>query len=381
MKRLLLIAVLGTFSVRTFSQTQPDSLDIMIGQMIMVGIGDFNFLNKEERIFQEIEVGLCGGIILFEKNLSMDNPRKRVSEIVQYAQSKSKIPLLISIDEEGGRVNRLKPRYGFPKTVSAQYLGQLDQEDSTFKYAFRTAQTLHSLGINVNFAPTVDVNINPENPVIGRVGRSYSADAQRVSRHAGIVVRAHDSLGITTVLKHFPGHGSSTSDTHLGIADVTSSWKFEELFPYENLMDQGQVRAIMTAHIVNGYLDDSKVPATLSPKIINGILRGFMNYEGVVFSDDMQMWAISKEYGMHDALRMSLNAGVDVVLFGNNVPENDFKTASELHAHIRDLVETGEVPLTRIKESYGRIIKLKSEMGFFEPDFRAQLNARLNQNQ
>lgn len=379
MKRLF-SAILICFLSFTSTAQVRDSLDIMIGQMIMVGIGDFNFLNKEERIFQEIELGLCGGIILFEKNLSLENPKKRISEIIQCAQTKSKTPLFVSIDEEGGRVNRLKPRYGFPKTVSAQYLGQTDNTDSTFSYALSTAKTLHSLGINMNFAPSVDVNVNPENPVIGKVGRSYSSDPEVVTRHALQVIKAHNSLNIATALKHFPGHGSSTADSHLGIADVTNTWKFKELIPYKSLIDSGVVKVIMTAHIVNGELDDSKLPSTLSEEIITGILRNFMGFNGVVISDDMQMWAISKEYGMHDALRMSLNAGVDIMLFGNNVKEYDFKTASELHANIRDLVDSGEVPESRIRESYARIIKLKTEMGLLNQDFLSSLNSRLQQN-
>lgn len=215
----------------------------------------------------------------------------------------------------------------------------------------------------MNFAPDVDVNINPENPVIGKMGRSYSADPAAVASHAGWFIDAHDSMNVCTVIKHFPGHGSSAADSHLGLADVSRSWRFEELLPYKALIDSGKVRAIMSAHIVNEVLDDSKVPATLSNKVISQVLRGFMKYDGIVISDDMQMKAISKEYGLKEAVKMAINAGVDILLFANNVPDYELVTADQLHEIIKELVENEDISVDRITQSYKRIIKLKSEMG------------------
>ena len=342
---------------------EKDSLDIMIGQMIMVGLGDFSELNKKEPVFEAIRTGKVGGVILFEKNLDSRNTSEKLRTIIDYAQSQADIPLLVSIDEEGGRVNRLKTRYGFPRTVTAQYLGELNNPDSTFFYAKQTAATLYRLGINMNFAPSVDVNLNPENPVIGKIGRSYSKDYLSVARHAAKVVEAHDLFGIATVLKHFPGHGSSRNDTHLGVADVSSSWQFEELYPYKILLDSGKVRAIMTAHIVNAALDNQKLPSTLSDKVIDGILRTFMGFDGVVVSDDMQMQAISTEFGLEEAVRRAILAGVDILLFANNVPDYELSTADQIHSIVRNLVENGDISNERITQSYNRIINLKSSMG------------------
>jgi beta-N-acetylhexosaminidase len=137
----------------------------------------------------------------------------------------------------------------------------------------------------------------------------------------------------------------------------------EEVYPYKAMLDSGLVRMIMTAHIVNHVLDSALLPATLSKKIVTDFLRGFLNYDGVVISDDMQMGAISKEYGLEEAIKLSINAGVDMIMFANNVPDSDLVTADIVHKIIRSKVENNEIPIRRIEESYKRISKLKYEMG------------------
>ena len=342
---------------------EVDSLDLMIGQMILTGLGDFNELDPNESVFQSIRDGEVGGLILFSKNLSNTETEDRLKTIIDHAQSQTDIPLFISIDGEGGRVNRLKPKYGFQKSVSAQYLGELDNPDSTEHYGEQTAAMLYRLGINMNFAPVLDVNLNLDNPVIGKVERSFSPNPEKVAEHAGIVIDAHDLFGITAVVKHFPGHGSSKTDSHLGLTDVSSTWRFEELKPYKMLLDSGKVKAVMSAHIVNEVLDDRKLPATLSDKVIKNVLRDFLHYDGVVISDDMQMRAISAEYGLKEAIKMAILADVDILLFANNVPDYELVTAHQIHQIISEFVKSGAIPVERIQQSYKRIIELKKEMG------------------
>ncbi|RED98907.1 glycoside hydrolase family 3 protein [Marinoscillum furvescens] len=358
----LFFALALTASSMAQQAKELDSLDHMIGQMILIGMGDFNKLDKKAPVFKDIQSGKVGGVILFEKNLASKNTEKNLRDMLSYAQSLSNIPLFVGIDEEGGRVNRLKPKYGFPKTVTAQYLGELNNTDSTEFYAEQTAGALYGLGINMNFAPSVDVNVYPENPVIGKIGRSYSPDPAVVATHAAKVVEAHDLFGVATVVKHFPGHGSSRNDSHLGLTDVSSTWRFRELLPYKMLMDSGKVRAVMTAHIVNEVMDERKLPGTLSDRIIGGVLRGFMGYDGVVVSDDMQMKAISKEYGLEDAIKKAVNAGVDILLFANNVPDYDLVTADQIHNIIKNFIKNGDISADRIAKSYDRIMKLKADL-------------------
>jgi beta-N-acetylhexosaminidase len=257
----------------------------------------------------------------------------------------------------------LKPKYGFPKTVSAAYLGAMDDLDSTKFYSAQTAQTLNSLGFNVNYAPSVDVAINPDNPVIVKNERSYSKEPKTVIRHAAAYIEGHKPYNVATVLKHFPGHGSSQVDTHLGVADVSNSWQKKELEPYIALIKTGSVQAIMTAHIINQNLDEDLFPATLSKRIITGLLRKELGYEGVIFSDDMHMAAIIKNYGFKEAVVLAINAGIDCLIFSNNISPDEIISAEALHRHIKTQVLTGTIDANSITQSYRRLIKLKSALG------------------
>ncbi len=339
---------------------QADSLDIMIGQMIMVGFHG-KTADADTALFSDIKKGYVGGVILYEKNISASKPWTGVKNLTFAMQKAASIPLWIAIDQEGGRVNRLKTKYGFPPSVTAKYLGSIDNPDSTRFYADLTAATLAGLGINVNFAPVTDLATNATNPIIAGKGRAYSADPLVVARHAGVVVASHRNFHIVTSLKHFPGHGSSTGDTHLGMADVTVVWTPDELIPYRLLIQAGMVDAIMTAHIINGRLDSLELPATLSHAVVQGLLRNELGYDGVVFSDDMHMRAISDHYGLKTAIKRCINAGVDVLLFSNNLAPEDESGARNIHRIIRSLVNDGLVDEDRVRESYQRIVRLKSE--------------------
>lgn len=378
MRKSLSIALLVlTFSGLASSDPPKDSIDVMIGQMIMIGIGDFNMVDNSQPIFDEIKSGKVGGVVLYEKNILFESPKPELALLVETLQKNASIPLFVSIDEEGGRVTRMKTRYGFKKNVSAQYLGDLNNLDSTRFYANQTASLLNSFGINMNYAPVVDVNLNPRNPVIGRIKRSFSSDYNEVIRQAYEVIDQHNQRGVVPVLKHFPGHGSSRSDTHLGLTDVTETWQIEEMYPYSALIDSGVVKAVMTAHIVNQSLDGSKNPATLSKKIVTGMLRDFLNFDGVIISDDMQMGAINNEYGLREAIRLSLEAGVDVLMFANNVHDYNRVSASTVHAIIKDLLFEGIVSRDRIHASYKRIMKLKAETGLCDEDYYKALKNKL----
>lgn len=345
-----------------FAQNGVDSLDLKIGQMIMMGINDRQQINDKDELVQEIKNNKLGGVVLFEKNISKENSKTELQNLIGKMQQSAKIPLIITIDEEGGKVHRLKEKYGFVSMPSAQYLGRLDNSDSTLFYNSRLASELKELGIGVNYAPCVDMAVNPANTVIFKNERSFSDQASIISKHASLCIKAHHQYGIQTILKHFPGHGSSTADSHLGIVDVTNTWDFKELFPYYDIIKSGNVDAIMTAHIINRNWDKNQLPATLSVYVVNGMLRGWLGFKGVVFSDDMQMHAISKNYGFENAIELAINAGVDVLMFANNVkPDEKTITATEVHSLIKKLVSEGKIPKSRINEAYSRIMILKSK--------------------
>ena len=353
------ILVFIFYLANAVAQPSSDSLDFMIGQMIMIGLEERQSIREGDSLLKAIRDGKVGGVIYFEKNLTKTNTAENLKKLNSTLDASAPLPLWIAIDEEGGRVNRLKPKYGFVATKPAQELGKAASPDSTYAQAKRMALQLKELGFNLNFAPSVDVAVNPENPVIVKLGRSFSSDPDTVAMHGAAFVRAHQEEGIVTSIKHFPGHGSSTKDTHSSMADVSNTWLFDELRPFKLLIDSGRLDAVMSAHIVNAHLDPDSLPATLSKKIVQNILRDFIGFDGVVFSDDMQMHAISKHYGMDNAIGLAINAGVDMLLICNNVGQTERYSAEEIHRMIRSKVDSGEIPEARIKESYGRIMKLK----------------------
>jgi beta-N-acetylhexosaminidase len=365
MRKTGFILSLIFIAANSFGQSM-DSLDIKIGQMILIGVPKAEL---DSLVLEEVRRGKVGALIFFEKNIpNRPNAFASVKKITWTYQNAAPIPLFICIDQEGGKVNRLKEKYGFTRSITAASIGKYGSLDSVRFYAEATAATLAGLGINVNFAPTVDLAINKENTVIVKPERSYSSNADSVVLMAREVIREHRKFGVVTALKHFPGHGSSKDDTHFGVADVTNTWTDRELEPFRRLIKEGYADGVMTSHIVNKKLDASGLPGTLSKDILDGILRRKLGYQGVVFSDDMQMHAISKNYGLEETIRLAINAGVDVMCFSNNIQGSDVRTVDIVHDMIRKMVGKGEITTRRIDESYRRIIQLKSKFNSASAD-------------
>jgi beta-N-acetylhexosaminidase len=336
-----------------------DDIDKKIGQMIMIG---FPGRETDPLLLKEIREGKAGSIIYFEKNLPLKDTYRAVKKMNDDFQKAASIPLLIGIDQEGGKVNRLKTKYGFPKSVTAAYIGKTKSLDTARYYAHSTSATLAGIGFNVNFAPCVDLAVNPENTVIVKVERSYSRHADSVILFATEVVKQHRKNKVFTSLKHFPGHGSSTVDTHFGVADVTDTWSEEEIKPYKIMLAAGNIDAVMTSHIVNKNLDPKGLPGTLSKRVIDSLLRKQIGFKGVVFSDDMQMQAIAKNFMLEETIKLAINAGVDIMCFSNNIPGSEERTVDRVHKIIKKMVETGEIKRERIDESYTRIMAMKKKL-------------------
>ncbi len=341
------------------------SLKDRVGQMILIGFRGDSVTNSEslKRDIQDIGVG---SVILFDYDVALKTRDRNIKNPIQVKklnedmQALARIPLFISVDEEGGLVSRLKSRYGFKSKLSPMDLGKSDAGVVESEMT-KLAEELHENNFNMNFAPLVDVNVNPENPVIGKIKRSFSEDENTVSVLASQMIDIQNKAGIVSVLKHFPGHGSSDSDSHLGMVDVTQTWEDRELTPYRDLITDGKVDMIMSAHVYQRHLDED-YPATLSKKILGDLLRGEMDYGGVIISDDMNMGAIKDHYGFDQAIELALNAGVDILLFGNNL-HYDKDTAAKVSNLIIRLVNTGKVSNKQINESVHRILSLKRKSG------------------
>lgn len=217
---------------------------------------------------------------------------------------------------------------------------------------------LHDCGINLNLAPVVDLNNNPTNPIIGKIGRSFSSAPDTVCAHASTWITEHRKENILSCLKHFPGHGSSKEDSHLGFVDITDSWDETELIPYENLIADGFADAIMVGHLYNKSFDPD-YPATLSFKTIQKILRQKLHYNGLVISDDMQMSAITDKYGLTEACIMSLAAGIDMLIIGNNL-SYDPNIFTGIHKAVVQAVDKGALDEVTIKSAWKRVQNYKS---------------------
>jgi beta-N-acetylhexosaminidase len=338
-------------------KAQLDSLDIKIGQLLIFGFYGQK-INSNDPVYKAVKEGKIGSLLFYRRNISSQNTRQQVKKLITDFQSTAPIPLLVSIDQEGGLVNRFDSIAGFPSMPSAFYLGSQNDTSNTYSYGLTTASLLAEMGFNLNYAPVVDLH-NPVCPVLGARKRCFSSNPEKVALHANQIIKAHNQQNVITMLKHFPGHGNSTTDSHFGVADVSKTWSPNELMPYKQLISTGMVHAIMTAHIVNAQLDPSLLPATLSHKILTGLLRETLHYTGPIFSDDMMMEAISKKYGVEEAIYLAINAGVDVLMFSNNIKNVANYTPNNIHKIIKTLVIKGKITPQRINESYTRVMELK----------------------
>jgi beta-N-acetylhexosaminidase len=341
-----------------------------IASMLMFG---FRGADVEDQGVLEIvddigKLGL-GGVLLFGYNINFPEQLKNLTNLLLQADSR----LLIAVDQEGGRVQRLSSKNGFKNFDTAKKIAASYSSEEAYSTYLNMAKTLKDYGINFNFAPCVDVDTAPPCSVIGGFERSFSDNPQTVINYSKQFIDAHKKHNIITALKHFPGHGFAQSDTHKGLTDTTDSANTDlELKPYKDLLSDSSNTAVMTAHIINRNLDESGYPATLSKKIITGILRENFNFQGVVVTDALEMGAIRNYYSLEDVVQRAINAGNDILVFARNSASSfDSKdddswkaTPKKIIDIIEHVVLNGIISQSRIDESYLRIIKLKNLINF-----------------
>jgi beta-N-acetylhexosaminidase len=348
----------------------PDPARLRIADLLLIGFDGTQVAGNEEirRLVCDVKVG---GVLLFERFAASGQPRNmvsptQVSELTRDLQALATRcvgrPLFIAVDAEGGRVMRLSPRLGYPPTLPAKELGERDDPAFTQAEARRMGDMLREAGINWNLAPVVDVAVNPTNPAVVTLGRAYSSDPERVAAHAGAFVLGMHQAGVLTALKHFPGHGSSRGDSHLGFTDVSdTAWLRVELAPFRSLIAAGLADSVMTAHVFNRGLDPWE-PATLSRFTVQRVLRGWLDYDGVAVSDDLLMGAIAKHYGLEEAAVLALGAGVDVLLIAQNTTRHDDRAAERVVAAITRAIAAGTLPESRIREAVTRVDTLRAKL-------------------
>ncbi|MCH5277929.1 MAG: glycoside hydrolase family 3 protein [Desulfovibrionaceae bacterium] len=333
----------------------------MAGAMIMVGFRGTEVPDNAP-LLRALAEGRAGGVILFSRDILLGTVRNiespsQVRALIARLKSAAAGPLLVAVDQEGGRVQRLSAQNGFQDWPSAREWGLGDPE-ATYAGALGMGAALAGAGFNLNFAPCVDLDM-PDSPAIGALDRAFHRRPERVTAHARAFIRAMTDAGVISTLKHFPGHGSARGDTHLGFVDVDATWTPDELEPYRTLLDEGFDGVIMVAHVCLGRYGDA--PADLNPAVIEGLLRAGLGWQGVVATDDLQMEAVTAAHDLKETILLAVNAGADVLVFGNNLAY-DPDMAAHAHAALLELVAEGRIAPARLRASWERIEALKERL-------------------
>lgn len=309
-------------------------------------------------ILNDLQTRGVGSVILFSGNI--ESPTQ-LNQLTTQLHSLSLTPLFIAIDQEGGRIARLRETNGYTATYSAYQIGTIFNDESINRtWASLMAGWLKDAEINLNLAPVADVNINPESPAIGYLNRSFSNIPDTVYNHCNWFIDEFHQKNILNCLKHFPGHGSATTDSHLGFTDITNTWADSELIPYIKLIQNGYDDFIMSGHLFNAEID-SVYPASLSNKTLTGLLRDSLGFDGLIITDGMFMGAISNNYTFDEAVELAINAGNDILLYTTNKLSGKSLVDSVVGI-VMNKISEGKITEQRINESYNRIILKKHQL-------------------
>jgi beta-N-acetylhexosaminidase len=348
-----------TYRVRALIESTPAeivssmTLDEKIGQIVHVGMEG---TLPTQTTIEDIERFHVGGVILFAANLGTDEDIARLNGSLQdLSIASSGVPLFISIDQEGGRVVRVKSA----SAPSALGIGQVHDKGIAYDIGFVTSYKMRKLGFNMLLAPVLDVNNNPDNPVINT--RSFGTDPQIVAEMGVALAGGIRAAGSVSVIKHFPGHGDTNMDSHLALPRIDRSLaqlERVELIPFRRAIEKG-AEAVMSAHIIFRELDPNN-PATLSPKIIRQLLRQDLNFDGLVMTDAMEMHAIAKNYTYEEASKMAFRAGADIILLTSSG-----KITRDIISGFKRAFESGELSIQDLDRAVLRQIRLKCRYGLF----------------
>lgn len=336
------------------------TLDTKIGQMLLAG---FPSKTYDEHLRTTIEEKKIGNILLFARNIGTKEEIIALTKDIQENMLKNiGVPGFIAVDQEGGTVTRIHGGATFfPGNMA---LAAANVEEGSLSQGEIVGEELKNLGVNLVLAPVLDVNNNPQNPLIGV--RSYGDNPELVS-HLGIqLIKGFQSSGVVATAKHFPGHGDTNVDSHLALPivyhDLERLMKLE-LIPFKAAIEAG-VGAIMTSHILFPALEKEKLPATLSYKIITELLRQKLGFKGLVITDCMEMKAIAENYGGEKASVLAIKAGADIICISHSL-----NTQLDCHGAIKQAVINGEISESRINESVKRILLAKNTCSLFTNSF------------
>ena len=369
MKKIILV-ILSLFFLNNAVFANENEADKIlkekIAQMLIVGFNEQSLVSNNP-IYSDIKDLKIGGVILYSKSLDKTKTKliKNIKDFNQLKRLTSElqkiyeVPLFIGVEQEGGYVSPLSPSYFVISMFTNDFLGKKNDINFSKKEFEKTAKTLSEAGINLNFAPVVDLNINKNSKLIGAQRRSFSDNPDIVTAHARELISAHKKYGVLTTLKHYPGLGTTDSTKlYKGFYDITNSYNEIEMKPFEKLSKEAE--GIILGHAYNKNIDEN-YPLSLSEKSIQENLINKLNYEGLIFIDDIQNSAIMSNYTLENTVKQALLAGVDVIIIGNNLnyQEDIAKNTVEI---IFDLVKNGVISESRIEKSYNKILEIKKSL-------------------
>ncbi|MCF8462314.1 MAG: hypothetical protein K9G11_00200 [Rickettsiaceae bacterium] len=290
-------------------QTMSCKKNIELGDHLILGFYGVSKVDSEVKQAKELlKLGKIRGVILFKDNII--SPRQ-LKSLISFLKTGTRKDIIIAVDQEGGKVSRINQSNGFEFTLKAA--DQYKDTQEVYSEFYKIGKILSDVGVTLNLAPVLDVNVNLESPAIGKIGRSFSSNPQIVATYGATAIKGLKDNKVDSCGKHFPGHGSATNDSHLGWTDISDTWNREvELFPFIAL--QKQLPYIMVAHVYNKNLD-AALPASLSPKVYNML----PNYTGKFITDCYFMKAIAEKYQEHEFAYKAIIAGADLVIFGRSI--------------------------------------------------------------
>ena len=354
-----------------------------IGQIVVTGFkGTSPNDDGVKNAIAQAEAGILGGVILFRYNI--ENPEQLRELLAAFKGAKTKYPLFIALDQEGGKVQRLNAQKGFKDFDSAQRVGRERTPEQALTHYREMGAMIADAGFNFNFAPCVDVDTEPPGDAIGKLERSYSLSATTVAEYAQTMIQGLREYRVISCIKHFPGHGSARADSHMGLVDITSNWSDDELTPYRQLIAQGAADSVMSAHLIHNAIDRD-TPIVFSKVWVNK-LRNELGFKGVLVTDDLHMGAIIHNYSISQIVIGTLASGHDLLIFSNNslaaqaqgikqdeqhtkaaerenvltVP--DPQVAEVVVTQVQEAIRSGKLSEARVSEAIARVVKLKENL-------------------
>lgn len=353
------VTAAGVFAPAIMRATYVDAKSVsqMAGQLLLVGIpGSSSGTRSAKALAGHIKAGRAGGFLALRHNVKSRESILGLTNLMLGANNNA----FMAIDQEGGKVQRLSRGQGLTNIPTAQWVsGNLTSAKALALYE-KAGRELRSAGFNLNLAPSVDIH-QPKNPVIGKYGRSFGTDPAKIAEFGGAFINGFGRTGVACAIKHFPGHGSSRSDSHDGFVDISTTWDPKELAPFKALAASAPL--IMGGHLFHPQFSNGKQPVTFSKKALTKTLRGKLGYRGVIVTDDLDMGAIRKNYSLKEAVISAIAAGNDLIMLSNSL-KYDEALPSKAIKWINQGVKDGRFTTAQLNASYQRVMAARAKTRF-----------------